>query len=132
MSLSLIKKGVSKFSNGLTKLMALITVNTMLAVDAVAAGTYDFGNLVDNGKGINDVAENAESSFSIIFNVIKALGVLVGLVFVFMGVLRLKKSQDQNSGVSPMQGIILIIVGGLMAVLPWLLITSATTVQGEG
>ena len=105
-------------------------VMAFLLTSTANAANYDFGNLVSKGDTLDDINSNIEGYSTTTFNMIKAVGVLAGIIFVFAGVLRLKKSQDQNSGVSPIQGIALIVIGGLCAVLPWLLITSASTVQG--
>lgn len=125
---------IAALKNGFKRMTAKISTACLALVATGAAyanqDAYNFNSMVDNGQSIDDVAENAQNAFSTIFNIIKGLGVLVGLILVFVGVMRLKKSQDQNSGVSPMQGVLLIVFGGLCAVLPWLLITSATTVQG--
>lgn len=101
----------------------------VVATTAKAAGSFDFDSLTEEGQTIDDVNEKIEGYSQTTFNMIKAAGVLAGLIFVFAGVIRLKKSQDPNGGVSPVQGLMLIFVGGLCAALPWLLITSASTVQ---
>ena len=101
----------------------------LLTTQANANNGYNFDNLVDSGQTLDDINSNIEGYSQTTFNMIKAVGVLAGIIFVFAGVLRLKKSQDPNSGVSPVQGIALIVIGGLCAVLPWLLITSASTVS---
>ena len=107
--------------------IALLAI--MVASTANAADTFNFDSLTKEGQTIDDVNAKIEGYSQTTFNMIKAAGVLVGLVFVFAGVIRLKKSQDPNGGVSPMQGLMLIFVGGLCAALPWLLMTSASTVQ---
>lgn len=104
--------------------LALCVVTT-----ANAKTSFDFDSLTEEGQTIDDVNAKIEGYSQTTFNMIKAAGVLFGLVFVFLGVIRLKKSQDPNGGVSPVQGLALIGVGGLCAALPWLLITSATTVS---
>lgn len=87
-----------------------------------AQGAYGGGgSLKTVNANINDLSEDT-------FTMVKTFATLVGLIFVFIGVMRLKKSQDQNSGVSPMQGILMMVFGGLCAILPWLLFTSANTV----
>lgn len=126
MSLALLKNGFSRMQG---KCATMVTGMSTIAASS-AASAFDFNNIVDTGDGIEGVADNATNMFEIFFNVIKGLAVLVGLIFIFMGVMRIKKSQDPNGGVSPVSGIILLIVGGLMAVLPWLLVTMASTVSG--
>lgn len=127
MSLALLK---NRFSHFMGKCAVAVFGAGALALSPSASAAYEFNNLVDTGEGVEGVAENATNMFEIFFDVVKALAVLVGLIFIFMGVMRIKKSQDPNSGVSPVAGIILLIVGGLMAVLPWLLVTMASSVSG--
>lgn len=119
----------TKVSNSFHFTAAMLTVFLFTMKSAFANASYDFDNLVEKGDDLDDVNASIEGYSTTTFNAIKAVGVLVGIITVFAGVARLKKAQDANSGVSPMQGLALIALGGLFAVLPWLLITSASTVQ---
>lgn len=129
MSIALIKK----IRHMVSKCTALAIGTCALVVSQVASAVnYDFAPDIEGqgGDGVKGVASNAEELFLLGFNLVKAFAVLVGLIFVFMGISRIKKSQDPNSGVSPMSGIVLLIVGGLMAVLPWVLLVMGKTFTG--
>lgn len=124
MSLALIKSKVKatwlKATAGFTAALGLVATQSALAA-------YEFGNLVDTNGGVEEVAENTTNLFEIAFNVVKAFAVLAGLVLIFIGIMKIKKSQDPNSGVSVMTGIVYLIVGGLLGVLPWVLIVMSST-----
>lgn len=108
--------------------MAVVLPMTTHAAFDGASGHSQYGgggSLKSVNANINDLSEDT-------FTMVKTFATLVGLVLVFIGVMRLKKSQDQNSGVSPMQGILMMVFGGLCAILPWLLFTSANTVTSSG
>lgn len=100
-------------------------------VQAVHASTFNTDKVVSSNNNLDTINDSITAYSTTTFTMIKTVGVLVGLVMVFAGVMRLKKSQDQNSGVSPMQGIMLIVIGGMLAVLPWILLTTAGTVSTE-
>lgn len=109
--------------------VAMATMFPMLAHAADpqfsgASGHTSYGG----GGSLKTVNANINDLSTDTFVMIKTVATVVGLVLVFIGVMRLKKSQDQNSGVSPMQGIMMMVFGGLCAILPWLLFTSANTV----
>ncbi|HGF9504629.1 TPA: hypothetical protein ACJEU7_001834 [Acinetobacter baumannii] len=127
----IIKQKLKTVAVYMVNLLSIVYL-AMFGSNAMAADDYDFENLVSSGDSIIDVNKNIENVSNSGFNMIKVLGVFVGICFIFAGLLRLKKSQDQNSGVSPMQGIGLLLIGGLFGVLPWLLKTSSTTVSQTG
>lgn len=132
MSLSLIKKGASAITRKYNDVLAKISATAVagLASLQVSAAGYDFGTLVENGQTAEDVADNTESVMKIIFGIIKALAVLVGLWMVYSGIMRIKKANEPNSNVSPMQGALFILLGGCLGALPFIFLSSATIVQG--
>lgn len=113
-----------------TYLAVVAMVMVMVMATTAKAAEYDFDSLVSGGDTAEDVASNIDGYTVIFYNTIKALGVLLGAISIFAGIARLKKSQDPQSNVTPFQGVALLIIGGLFASLPFLLLTSASTVQG--
>jgi uncharacterized membrane protein len=117
-----------KIVAGLTIVMAAVLPLTANAAFDGASAHSQYGG----GGSLKSVNANINSLSEDTFTMVKTFATLVGLVLVFIGVMRLKKSQDQNSGISPMQGILMMVFGGLCAILPWLLFTSANTVTSSG
>lgn len=132
MSLSLIKKGAGAIARKYNDVLAKIAVTATVGLTSlqVSAADYDFGTLVENGQSAEDVASNTESVMKIVFGVIKALGVLVGFWLVYSGIMRIKKANEPNSNMSPMQGALFILLGGCLGALPFIFLSSATIVQG--
>lgn len=133
MSLQLMKKCYNAGVGTYNHLLAKIAVATTVALSSLgvsAAGGYDFGTMVDNGQSAQDVADNTQNVMKIVFGVIKALGVLVGFWLVYSGIMRIKKANEPNSNVSPIQGALFILLGGCLGALPFIFLSSATIVQG--
>ncbi len=119
---------LNKIKDRYLAVIAMVVV-MMMSVTAKAAD-YDFDSLVSGGDTAEDVASNIDGYSVIFYNTVKTVGVLAGAITIFAGIMRLKKANDPQSNVSMWQGLVLIIVGGLFASLPFLLLTSASTVQG--
>lgn len=127
---NLMEKG-AQAKQGWNNLLAKISVMFSVAVMSVTANAdYDFGTLVDDGQSADDVAENADGVMKIVFNLIKALGVLVGFWLVYSGIMRVKKANEPNSQTTPMQGVLFILLGGCLGALPFIFLSSASIVQG--
>lgn len=87
------------------------------------------GGAVNTGNNtLIDVNKNIEKYATSTFDMIKVVGVVVGLIVVFGGVMRIKKSNDPGSNDSPAQGVFMIVLGGALAALPWILLMAASTV----
>ena len=119
---------LNKIQQSYISLVAMVMV--MLITTTAKAADYDFDSLVSGGDTAEDVASNIDGYSVIFYNSLKIVGVLMGAICIFTGILRLKKAQDPNSNVTSTQGIVLIVVGGLFASLPFILLTAASTVQG--
>lgn len=119
---------LNKITNAYLATVAMVSV--MLITTTAKAADYDFDSLVSGGDTAEDVASNIDGYSVIFYNTLKTLGVFVGAISIFAGILRLKKAQDPQTNVTSFQGVVLIIIGGLFASLPFLLLTSASTVQG--
>lgn len=131
MGISLIKKGFNAVSSTYNNVLAKIAVAATVGLASLqASANYDFGTMVENGQSAEDVANNTENVMKIVFGVIKALGVLVGFWLVYSGIMRIKKANEPNSNVSPMQGALFILLGGCLGALPFIFLSSATIVQG--
>lgn len=131
MGFSLIKKGFNAVSSTYNHVLAKIAVAATVGLASLqASANYDFGTMVENGQSAEDVANNTENVMRIVFGVIKALGVLVGFWLVYSGIMRIKKANEPNSNVSPMQGALFILLGGCLGALPFIFLSSATIVQG--
>lgn len=131
MGISLIKKGFNAVSSTYNNVLAKIAVAATVGLASLqASANYDFDTMVENGQTAEDVANNTENVMKIVFGVIKALGVLVGFWLVYSGIMRIKKANEPNSNVSPMQGALFILLGGCLGALPFIFLSSATIVQG--
>lgn len=131
MGISLIKKGFNAVSSTYNNVLAKIAVAATVGLASLqASAQYNFDSMVENGQTAEDVANNTENVMKIVFGVIKALGVLVGFWLVYSGIMRIKKANEPNSNVSPMQGALFILLGGCLGALPFIFLSSATIVQG--
>ncbi len=126
-------KIMSFYKKASDKMFALqmFILAALFSVHAKAAeAQFGFDGVVESGDSFQDVADNITGISETGFILIKTIGGLAGLFFVFLGVQHIRKAQDPNSGVTMGRGIVYIIVGGLFGALPWLYQMSTTTVKG--
>lgn len=125
---------LAKIKQGYLKFLCLLTILSLGPVSsALAVSTSDFGSgktQTQYGAGANltKVSNNATKSFEMVWIVVCSAATLVGLGFAFSGFMKLKKSQDQSSGVQASTGWWLIGIGACLVVLPWVLFTAANTI----
>lgn len=122
---TLIKKGY-------VQLLCFITLLSMGSLASAGSGVTasNFGSgtaqtQYNAGSNLKNVSKNATTSFEMVWVVICSGATLVGLAFALAGFMRLKKSQDQSSGVTATSGWWLIGIGACLVVLPWMIFTGA-------
>ncbi|HFG7030930.1 TPA: hypothetical protein ACGIK9_003430 [Acinetobacter baumannii] len=129
---------LSKAKSMFLSFAALLTVIMMgTTTNAIAANASDFGagkaqQQYGAGANLKSVSNNATNSFEMVWIVLCSGATLVGLGLAFAGFMRLRKSQDQSSGVTAGSGWIMIGIGGCLAVLPWILFTASNTITTAG
>lgn len=125
---------LAKIKNGYAKFLCLLTILSLGPVSsALAVSNSNFNSgaaQTQYGAGANltKVSNNATKSFEMVWIVVCSAATLVGLGFAFSGFMKLKKSQDQSSGVQASTGWWLIGIGACLVVLPWVLFTAANTI----
>lgn len=117
------------YNHALAKVSLMFTV-ALMSITANAEGEYDFETLVSDGQSAQEAAGNIDGVMKIGFNLIKALGVLVGFWLIYSGIMRIKKANEPNSQTTPMQGALFILLGGCLGALPFIFLSSASIVQG--
>lgn len=142
--LSTIKKGTAKVHLAINKVLAFVALMSLSAVALAAGGgggggvaASDFGagqsqTRYGAGADLRSLSTNATDSFEMIWIVVCSAATLVGLFLAFGGFMRLKKAQDQSSGVTPGSGWWMIGIGAALVVLPWVLFTGANSLTGAG
>lgn len=136
--LSTIKKATAKVHLKFNQALSFIALMSLSAVALAAGGGVsgsDFGankGQVKYGAGadLKSLSTNATDSFEMVWIVVCSAATLVGLFLAFGGFMRLKKAQDQSSGVTAGSGWWMIGIGAALAVLPWVLFTVANSVTG--
>lgn len=125
---------LAKIKQGYAKLLCLLTLLSFSSL-ALATGvtSSNFGatkaqTQYGAGANLQKVSTNATKSFEMVWVVVCSAATLFGLGLAFGGFVRLKKSQDQSSGVTAASGWWMIAIGAALVVLPWVLFTAANTI----
>lgn len=136
--LSTIKKGTAKVHLTINKVLAFVALMSLSAVALASGGSVsssDFGASATQkrygaGADLKSLSTNATDSFEMVWIVVCSAATLVGLFLAFGGFMRLKKAQDQSSGVTAGSGWWMIGIGAALVVLPWVLFTGANSLTG--
>lgn len=116
---------LKKFKSMILGLIALMIVLPAYA----SSNSYNFNTLTTNGKTLNDSLDTVDSYAIRGYNTLKVIGVFLGLLFIVVGVMRLKKANESNGQIGMGQGIFLVVLGGAMASVSTILLIMAATVQ---
>lgn len=128
---------VEKLDDKMTNIyvMAILASSTMLASsNALAAADsfddYKKANGGDKSLLSQDGTGAVESSVKGFINIIKWIGLMVGVVLVIGGLLTVKKATASNGQQSPMVGWMTVLIGGLMTIAATIAVVLGRSAEG--
>ena len=106
-----------------------------IALSAIVGASVFFSTsaFADGGLNLSTLAKNINTSATLGGNITSYIAYLIGGIFAVVGILILYKSQKNpnDPSATPVKGIMIILIGALLFIVPSLLSVGTSTVGGD-